>query len=86
MATTSSLTAAENNVLTVSNLFKKTDYDITITENENKIANHDHDKYISTPEFNNLTSENFAARLKQTNLASKSDIANFANKTDFDNQ
>ena len=25
----------------------------------------------------------FAAKLKQTNLASKSDIANFANKTDF---
>ena len=33
-----------------------------------------------------LTSENFAARLKQSNLASKSDIANFVNKTDFDNQ
>ena len=86
MATTSSLTAAENNVLTVSNLFKKTDYNITITENENKIANHDHDKYISTPEFNKLTSENVAARLKQTNLASKSDIANFANTRNFDNQ
>ena len=25
----------------------------------------------------------FAAKLKQTNLASKCDIANFANKTDF---
>ena len=30
--------------------------------------------------------ENFAARLKQANLASKSDIANFVNKLDFDNK
>ena len=28
-------------------------------------------------EFNKLTSENFAARLAQANLASKNDIANF---------
>ena len=31
-------------------------------------------------EFNKLTSENFAARLKEANLPSKSDIANFVNK------
>ena len=41
---------------------------------------------MTTPEFNKLTAENFAARLKQASLASKSDIANFVNKTDFDNQ
>ena len=29
--------------------------------------------------------EIFALRLNATNLASKSDIANFVNKTDFDN-
>ena len=51
-----------------------------------KITDHNHDKYISTPEFNKLTSENFAARLKQANLASKSEIANFLNKTDFHNK
>ena len=27
-----------------------------------------HDKYITTPEFNKLTAENFTARLKQVNL------------------
>ena len=32
------------------------------------------------------TSENFTARLKQANLASKSDIANFVKKTYFDNK
>ena len=41
---------------------------------------------MTTPEFNKLTAENFAVRLKQASLASKSDIANFVNKTDFDNQ
>ena len=63
---------------------------ITITKNteiEMKMADHDHsNKYITTPEFNKLTSENFAARLKQAILASKSDIVHFVIKTDFDNQ
>ena len=40
---------------------------------------------INTPEFNKLTAENFAARLKQANLASKSDVANFVKSSDFDN-
>ena len=30
--------------------------------------------------------ENFTARLAQANLASKSDIANFVKKTDFDDK
>ena len=33
-----------------------------------------------------LTSENFDVRFKQANLARKSDIVNFAKKTDFDNK
>ena len=45
-------------------------------EIEKKITDHDHYKYITTPEFNKLTAENFAARLKQANLASKTDIKN----------
>ena len=43
-------------------------------------------KTINTPEFSNLTAENFAARLKQANLTSKSDITNYVNKADFDNK
>ena len=35
-----------------------------------RITDHDHDKYITTPEFDKLKAENFAA-----NLASKIDIA-----------
>ena len=40
-----------------------------------KITDHDHsNKYIAAPELNKVTVENFAARLAQENLASKSDI------------
>ena len=65
----------------VSNLVKKTDYNIKISEIENKItADHDHDKYITTHEFSKLTSEDFTGRLKQVNLASKNDTANFVKR------
>ena len=40
-----------------------------IGEVEKKIP--DHSKYITTPEFNKWTTENFAARLKQANLVRK---------------
>ena len=43
-----------------------------INEIEKKIPNHY--KYISTPEFNKLTGESYAARLKQANLVIKTDF------------
>ena len=43
-------------------------------------------KYITTPEFNKLTAKKIIARLKQANLASKSDITNFVKETDFYNK
>ena len=43
-------------------------------------------KYTTTSEFNNLTEENFFARLARANLASKNDIANFVKMTDFDDK
>ena len=45
-----------------------------ISEVEKKIP--DHAIYITTPEFNKLTAENFAARLKQTNLVIKTEFDN----------
>ena len=55
-----------------------------IREIENKItSDNDHDRYITTEEFNKLPSENFTARLAKANLASKSNIANFVKKTDL---
>ena len=90
LGTTAALTTVENKIPNISNLVKKTDYNTIINEIEKKITDHDddhdHDEYLTTPECNKLTPENFAARLKQANLASKSDIANFVNKTDFDNK
>ena len=54
-------------------LLKKTDYDTTVTEIENKLNNHNHDKYITTPEFNTLAADVFNARLSQTKLVSSFD-------------
>ena len=55
---------------------KKTDYDTKISEIKNKFTNHNDDKYITTPEFIKLTAENFAARLAQANLITKTDFDN----------
>ena len=45
-----------------------------------------HDKYTTTPEFNNITSVKFTAELKQTNLSTKADIDGFRENRDFDNK
>ena len=70
LATTIALTAVENKIPNISNLVKETDYN---TKNSNiekkKKVDHDHDKYLTTPEFNKLTAENFAPRLAQANLS-----------------
>ena len=63
--TTTGLTAVENKIPNSSNLVKENDYNTKINETERKITDHDHDKYLTTPEFNELTSENFAASLAQ---------------------
>ena len=46
-----------------------------------KIRDHDHNKYITTQEFNTLTADNFAVRLAQTKLATKDD-----EEADLDNK
>ena len=43
---------------------RKTDYNRKNNEIEKKITDHNHAKYITTPEFNKLTTENFTKRLK----------------------
>ena len=63
---------------------KKTDYNTKLNEIEKKVTDHNHDKYITTPEFTKFSAEMFTLRLKQANLASKNDIANLVNGTDFD--
>ena len=55
-------------------LLKKTDYNTKITEIENKLNNQNHDKYIDAQEFNNLTADDFNARIAQANLIAKTDF------------
>ena len=45
-----------------------------ILDIEKKVTDHDHDRYITTSEFNNLTADKFTVRLAQ------------AKKTDFDDK
>ena len=85
--TTTALTAVENKIPSVSNLVTKTDYETKISDIESKVTiDYYRDKYITTHEFNKLTSESFTASLVQANLASKSDIAIFVKETDFDDK
>ena len=53
---------------------KKTDYETKISEIEKKVSDHNHDKYITTPEFNDLAAGVFTARLAQANLVTKTDV------------
>ena len=46
------------------------------TEIENKLADHNHDKYITTPEFNTLAADVFNAKLAQANLVIKTEFDN----------
>ena len=57
----------------INNLVKKADYNTKITDIENKLNNHNHDKYIDTSEFNKLAADVFNARLAQASLITKTD-------------
>ena len=71
------LTAVENKTSTVSSLVKKkTNYDTKITEFDKKFTDHNHEKYITTPEFNTLAADAFNAWLARG--------VNLITKTDFD--
>ena len=58
LATKSALTTLENKTPKV-------------TEIENKLSNHNHDKYINISEFNKRAADVFNARLAQANLIKK---------------
>ena len=61
LATKTVLTAVENKIPSANSLVKKAGYDTKITEIGNKLNNHNHDKYITTPEFNALAADVFNA-------------------------
>ena len=62
-------------MLDTTGLVTRTVLNTKISEVENKIP--DNSKYVTTDDFNKLTTEDFAARLKQ---------ADSVNKTDFDDE
>ena len=73
LATKTALTAVENKIPDVSSLVKKK-YDTKISELEKKHTDHNHDKYITNPEFNTLAADVFNAKLAQANLITKTDF------------
>ena len=74
LATNAALTTVENKILNISSLVKISDYNSKIIEIEKKRTDHNHDKYITNPEFNNLAASIFNARLPQANLITKTDF------------
>ena len=41
---------------------------------ENKLNNHNHDRYVTTPEFNTVAADVFNVRLAQANLVAKTEL------------
>ena len=82
LVTKTAFFTVENKIPDGSNLVKKTDYDTEVTEIENKFNNHNHDKYITTPEFNTLAAEVFNASLAKANLVAKTDFDNTISSLD----
>ena len=74
LAITSALNAVGSKIPDVSNLVKKTDYNTKISEIEKKVADHNREKYITTPELNKFRAEIFPARLAQASLITKADF------------
>ena len=71
LATKTALTTVENKIPNASNLVNKTNYHTKITATENKLNNHNHDKYITTPEFNISAADVFNVRIAKANLIKK---------------
>ena len=54
LSTNAALTAVEKKIPNISRFFQKTDYNTKINEIENKLTDHNHDKCVTTPEFNTM--------------------------------
>ena len=74
LATKTALNTVENKIPSISGLVKKTDCNTKITNIENILNNHSHDKYVAISEFNTLATNVSNARLAQANLITKTDF------------
>ena len=68
------ITTVENKIPDAGNLVKKTDYNTKVTQIENKLNNHNHDKHINTSEFNKSAVDVFNARIAHANVVTKTDF------------
>ena len=68
------LTAVENKIPNISSSVKKSRLWLKNYWNWKQLTDHNHDKYISTPEFNNLAVDVFNERLEQVNMVTKTDF------------
>ena len=64
----------ENKIPDVSSLIKKQIITQKLLKLKKKLTDHNHDKYIITPECNTLAVSAFNARLAQENLITKTDF------------
>ena len=71
LATNSTLTVVKHKIPDINGLVTKTNYNTKISEIEKKVSDHNHDKYITTPEFNTLFARIFDTKIKLSNLAPK---------------
>ena len=85
LAINDALTVIEKKISNINSLVKKkrTDYSTKITEIEKLLTDHNHDKYITTPEFSKPSAEDFDSRLAQAHLVTKTD---FDDKLENQNQ
>ena len=75
LATNAALTIVEKKQPNISSLVNKNpNYNTKNTDIEKKLTDHNHDKYITTSEFNTLADHAFNARLAPANLVTKTDI------------
>ena len=63
LATSSALNAVENKIPDIRSLVNRTDYTAKILNFQKKFTDHNHDKYITNSECNNLVAKTFTARL-----------------------
>ena len=80
LATKTALTAVEDEIPNIGSLVKKTDYNTKIAEIEKKITDQDYDKYINTPQFNDLNPN--VVRLAQAHLVTKTSFDNGVSSLD----
>ena len=63
-------------------MVNKTDYNTKIKETEKKVADYNHDKYVTIADFNKISAEIFDVKLARENLARK----NFDDNRNSQNQ